>query len=99
MLNGSQVTINGYLAAPLIVEETQELLVMFNKWDGCCIGLLPTPYDAVEVKLQEPVKLTGQHVIRYGAVTGTLRVDPFLLGDMLVSLYRLEDATLAWENR
>jgi hypothetical protein len=95
-LQGAMVTINGYLAAPLLVQETDELLLMFNKWDGCCIGTPPTPFDAVEVKLQAPAKLVGQHMIRYGAVTGRFHIEPFLIGDMLISLYRLDEGKLEW---
>lgn len=96
MLEGTLTTLNGYLAAPLGIEETSELLVLFNKWDGCCIGTPPTPFDAVEVKLTKPVQLTGKHMIRYGAVTGRMHVEPFLIGDMLVSMYRMDEATLSW---
>ena len=35
-----------------IVGEVNEALVMLNQWDGCCIGVPPTPYDAVEVRLR-----------------------------------------------
>jgi hypothetical protein len=99
MLDGAQVTLNGFLAAPLAADETSELLVMFNKWDGCCIGTPPSPFDAVEVKLTRPVQLTGKHMIRYGAVTGRLHVEPFLIGDMLVSLYRMDDASISWDQQ
>ena len=96
MLNGSVVRITGYFTAPIGEERTSELLVMMNRWDGCCLGLPPTPYDAIEAKLEEPIRLTGQHMIRYGTVTGTFFVDPFLIGDMIMGLYRIEDARVEW---
>ncbi|MCA9285137.1 MAG: hypothetical protein KDA22_07995 [Phycisphaerales bacterium] len=96
MLNGATVRITGYFAAPIGEESTSELLVMLNKWDGCCLGLPPTPYDAVEVRLAEPVRLTGQHVIRYGTVTGRFSADPFLVADFIMGLYRIEDARVEW---
>ena len=96
MLGGSVVEITGYFAAPLGTDETDELLVMLNRWDGCCIGLPPTPFDAIEVKLTEPVRMAGEHLIRYGTVTGRLEVDPFLIGDFLVGLYRMDDADVEW---
>ena len=51
LLHGKVLEIDGYQAFPLMVSETKELIVMLNQWDGCCIGVPPTPYDAVEVKL------------------------------------------------
>ncbi|MFM7135213.1 MAG: hypothetical protein ACKO0W_12970, partial [Planctomycetota bacterium] len=50
-LSGKHVRISGYLAFPLIAPTASECLVMLNQWDGCCIGIPPTPYDAIEVRL------------------------------------------------
>jgi hypothetical protein len=95
MLDGAWVRIEGYLAFPLMVSETKELLVMLNQWDGCCIGVPPTPYDAIEVKLQEPAKRGGKHAtFNFGAVEGRLKVEPYLVESWLVGLYLLEDAQL-----
>ena len=95
MLDGKVVEIEGYLAFPLMVSETKELLVMLNQWDGCCIGVPPTPYDAIEVKLLEPAKRGGRHAtFNFGGVRGTLRVDPYLVENWLVGLYILEGARM-----
>jgi hypothetical protein len=95
MLDGKVVEIEGYLAFPLMVSETKELLVMLNQWDGCCIGVPPTPYDAIEVKLVEPAKRGGRHAtFNFGGVRGTLRVDPYLVENWLVGLYILEGARM-----
>jgi hypothetical protein len=94
-LNGQWVQIDGYLAPPLWGEETRELLVMFNRWDGCCIGLPPTAVDCVEASLAEPLKLGQQHSISFGTVRGRLVVEPFAAGGFLLGLYRLEEASLA----
>jgi hypothetical protein len=78
-----------------MVSETKELLVMLNQWDGCCIGVPPTPYDAIEVKLTEPAKRGGKHAtFNYGTVEGRLKVEPYLVENWLVGLYLLEDAQL-----
>ena len=95
MLDGKVVEIEGYLAFPLMVSETKELLVMLNQWDGCCIGVPPTPYDAIEVKLVEPAKRGGRHAtFNFGGVRGTLRVDPYLVENWLVGLYILDGARM-----
>jgi hypothetical protein len=95
LLNGKVVEVEGYLAFPLMVSEAKELLVMLNQWDGCCIGVPPTPYDAIEVKLVEPAKRGGKHAtFNYGGVRGTLKVDPYLVENWLVGLYILENAKM-----
>jgi len=95
MLDGAWVRIDGYFALPLMLQESSEILVMLNQWDGCCIGVPPTPYDAMEVKLLEPVKPDRRHAFNFGTVTGRLRVDPMLVENWLVGLYRLEEASLS----
>jgi hypothetical protein len=94
MLDGAWVRIDGYFALPLMLQESSEILVMLNQWDGCCIGVPPTPYDAMEVKLVEPVKPNRRHAFNFGTVLGRLRVDPMLVENWLVGLYQLEEATL-----
>jgi hypothetical protein len=94
LLDGAWIRIDGYFALPLMLQESSEILVMLNQWDGCCIGVPPTPYDALEVKLVEPVKPNRRHAFNFGTVLGRLRVDPMLVENWLVGLYRLEEATL-----
>ena len=92
MLNGTYVQISGYLAPPLWGQETKELLVMLNRWDGCCIGLPPTPFDCIEAQLSAPMKLGAAHTISYGTIRGKFIVEPFKAGTFLIGLYRLEEA-------
>jgi hypothetical protein len=93
MFNGKFVEITGHVAFPLMAEAAEECLSMMNPWDGCCIGVPPTPYDAVEVHLAEPV--TGQaRFTTYGSIVGRLRVEPQLVGNWLVGLYVVEAAKL-----
>ena len=40
MLDGTWIEISGYVAFPL-PQDTSEMIVMLNQWDGCCIGLPP----------------------------------------------------------
>ena len=94
MLDGAWVAIEGYVAFPMLVGTASEALVMLNRWDGCCIGVPPSPYDAVEVKLRTPVVRTTMHAIDYGLVTGKLIVEPYLVDQWLVGLYLMEDAAL-----
>ena len=95
-LNGKWVEIDGFVAFPL-PQDTTEMIMMLNQWDGCCIGIPPTPYDAVEVKLTAPVAPGQRHAIRYGTVKGRLTVEPYLIENWLVGLYLMDDATLRLE--
>lgn len=93
MLDGKWVKVVGYVAFPLMVTEADELLVMMNEWDGCCIGIPPTPYDAVEVRLVSPVS-GRDRLANFGAVVGRFKVEPHLIGGWLVGLYLMDQATL-----
>lgn len=93
-LSGKRVRIAGYLAFPLVAPTASECLLMLNQWDGCCIGVPPTPYDAVEVKLSAEIKGWKRHTINFGTIEGTFRVEPYLVENWLVGLYLFENATL-----
>jgi len=97
MLDGKWVKVTGHVAFPLMAQSADELLAMMNQWDGCCIGVPPTPYDAVEVRLVSPVSGKAR-MATYGSVTGKFRVDPHLVGGWLVGLYVMDQATLAPEG-
>ncbi|MGP1272801.1 MAG: hypothetical protein ACTS22_05665 [Phycisphaerales bacterium] len=93
MLDGQYVKIGGYLQFPLATPEPKELLVMLNQWDGCCIGIPPTPYDAIEVSLATPAT-RGEKFAVEGSIVGRLKIDPYLVGEWLIGLYLIGDATL-----
>ena len=93
-LSGKRVKIAGYLAFPLVAPTSSECLLMLNQWDGCCIGVPPTPYDAVEVKLAAEIKSWKRHTINFGTIEGTFKVEPYLVENWLVGLYLFENATL-----
>ncbi len=93
-LRGAWIRISGYWAPPLQVFEARELMVMLNKWDGCCVGLPPTPFDSIEATLSRSVQVQGKHLFRFGTITGRLDVEPFVAGTFLLGLYRLRDAVL-----
>lgn len=94
MLDGKWVEISGYIAFPLMSSEADELLVMLNQWDGCCIGVPPTPYDAVEASLAKTVK--GQDRLSVeGRVKGRLGVKPHLVGLWLVGVYVMDSAAFS----
>jgi len=92
--DGTHVEISGYLAPPVAVEQTSELLVMRNRWDGCCIGTPPTAFDCVEVTLTKSVPVRGRHLIAYGTIRGRLRIEPFRVGRYLLGLYRIEEGSV-----
>lgn len=102
LVNNKWVSISGYIAFPIMASSADEMLMMLNQWDGCCIGVPPTPYDAIEVKLGTPAT-SRQKLAVDGSIKGILRVDPYLVRDWLVSLYLMDDARLlsdsASENR
>ena len=93
-LRGAWVRISGYWAPPLQVFEAKEAMVMLNKWDGCCIGLPPTPFDSIEAAFATPIAVKGMHVYRYGTIKGRMQVEPFAAGSFLLGFYRLEDAVM-----
>jgi hypothetical protein len=92
-LNDTWVELTGYVAFPLMSSESDELLSMMNQWDGCCIGIPPTPYDAIEVRLVAAVSGNAR-LTTYGTVKGKFKVDPHLVGGWLVGLYVMDDTTL-----
>jgi hypothetical protein len=93
-LRGAWIRISGYWAPPLQVLETREAMVMLNKWDGCCIGLPPTPFDSIEASFAQPLAVKGKHLFRFGTFKGRLSVEPFAAGTFLLGMYRLQDAVL-----
>ena len=93
-LRGAWIQISGYWAPPLQVFETKEAMFMLNKWDGCCIGLPPTPFDSIEVTFAKPFAVQGQHVFRYGTIKGRLEIEPFAAGMFLLGFYRLQGAVM-----
>lgn len=91
-LNNRYVRLTGFAFLPVVASETDEILLMLNPWDGCHMGAPPTPYDSVEVLLNEPVNMGGRN--GFVTVTGRFNVDPYLLRGWLVSLYTMDDARL-----
>lgn len=87
------VRIRGYVSFPLQIKEPRELLSMLNQWDGCCIGVPPTPYDAIEVNLVKSVSGNARFATS-GGITGKFLVKPYVTGDWLVGLYVINQATI-----
>ena len=98
-INGKTVTIRGYALLPMGMSSLSELLVMLNQWDSCCIGVPPTPFDAIEVRLAENLTNTAQSMfshtgaLSFGDITGTFKIDPYIVQGYLLGLYLMEDAT------
>lgn len=93
-LHDAWVRVTGYVAFPISAADPSELLVMFNQWDGCCIGVPPTAYDAIEVKLDKPAR-GEQRFSVHGSVTGRFKVDPFIDSNYLLGLYVMEGASFS----
>lgn len=95
LLNNKWIRVDGYLAFPVLEQVSKQLLVMFNQWDGCCIGIPPSPYDAVEVYLTAPTARKGGHAsFLFGSVIGKLNVDPFVERGFVKGIYVLNEAQL-----
>lgn len=92
MLHDKYVRISGYLAFPMLTGEVDEALVMLNQWDGCCLGVPPSPYDSIEVRLANTMIAERGAFTPFGAVEGKLLVDPYLVNGWLVGLYLMEEA-------
>lgn len=90
-LHEKHVRLTGHLLSPLMMDDTTQILLMRNQWDGCCVGVPPTPYDAVEVELSRPVSLVREQ-LNYGTITGYFEVDPYLVNNWLVGLWLVSDA-------
>lgn len=90
MLDGQWVRLEGNFAIPFSDRFIKELLLMQHPWDGCCLGVPPTPYDAIEVALAEPTSERPQ----FGSLVGRFRVDPFVRGQWLYGMFLMEGARL-----
>ena len=70
---------------------------MLNQWDGCCIGIPPTPYDAIEATLVEAMPAGQRHAINFGTITGRLSVSPYLVENWLVGMYLMDETEVRIE--
>jgi len=94
MLQSTWVSITGYVMLPTVRDRVREFVMMQNQWDGCCIGVPPTPYDSIEITLAEPIDF-GFGGRQYATVTGRMRVEPYLFAErMLLGLFAIEDARI-----
>lgn len=91
-IDGKQIKIAGYFTFPIASTDPKELLFMLNMWDGCCIGMPPSPYDAIEVRLA--TSIDSQQFLNYGTLTGTLTVDPYVQNGWLLGMYVMADGKL-----
>ncbi len=90
-IDNTYVKITGYICFPLYVPQPKELLAMLNQWDGCCIGVPPTAYDAIEVQLRRKVDEETRFAV-HGSIVGKFQVKPYVTGNWLVGLYLMTDA-------
>ena len=97
MFDGKYVKITGFTAFPLSAQSPKEMLVMLNQWDGCCIGVPPTAYDAIEVRLAKP-GTPEDKLNTHGSVTGVFQVDPYESNGWLMGLYLMNDAHAEYDE-
>jgi len=97
MLHDKYVRLTGAIAFPMAEPEPRDLLLMLNQWDGCCIGVPPTPFDAIEVRLRDAAD-ENERFAAYGTITGKLQVSPYMVGDWLYGLYIMDNATISLER-
>jgi hypothetical protein len=96
LIGGKRIKLTGYTMLPMTGETQNQMLVMLNQWDGCCIGVPPTPYDAAEVTLSKSLAPSAaaighQGSSLYGDIEGTLKIDPYIVRGWLLGLYVIED--------
>jgi hypothetical protein len=93
MLHMKYVKLEGFVAFPITSTNPRECLVMLNQWDGCCIGVPPTAYDAVEVRLRTAAT-PDMRFANHGTVVGRIKVEPYEDGGWVLGLYLMDDAAL-----
>jgi len=93
-LDGAFVELAGYTLFSWSGLQIDEILLTRYMWDGCCIGVPPTPFTAVETRLKEPIERKDVWAMRSGIFVGRFQVDPYVQGDWLIALYVMEDAEM-----
>jgi hypothetical protein len=93
VFDGTYVRISGYIAFPITTSDPKEMLVMLNQWDGCCIGVPPTAYDAIEVRLLRGAS-TAERAAVHGTLTGRFKIEPYEDSGWLLGLYILDEGEL-----
>jgi hypothetical protein len=97
-LDGTYVKLSGYYLFPMAGDEFDEVLMMRNMWDGCCIGVPPTAFSAVLVKLNEPMKRGRMWAMSVGTVKGRMVIDPMVDRGWILSLYVIEEGSLVTDE-
>jgi hypothetical protein len=93
VFDGAYVRLTGYIAFPITTSDPKEMLVMLNQWDGCCIGVPPTAYDAIEVKLLRGASTSERSAV-HGTLTGRFKIEPYEDSGWLLGLYILDEGEL-----
>jgi hypothetical protein len=91
-LDGRWLTLTGNLWVPYAaVGEVRDFMLAKNPWDGCCLGVPPTAFDSVEVRLREGETLSNP-MAPFATVSGRFRIDRREIEGELVGLFRIVDA-------
>ncbi len=97
MFDNTHVRISGFIAFPITSTSPREMLVMLGQWDGCCIGIPPTAYDAIEVRLAS-APTPAQRTSTQGTLRGVLKIDPLEDAGWLLGLYVIDNGKLSVEE-
>ena len=90
--SGRWVTLTGHLWVPYATGgEAREFILAKNPWDGCCLGIPPTVFDSVEVRLREGASLANS-MAEFATVSGRFVIDRREQEGEVVSLFRIEGA-------
>jgi hypothetical protein len=93
-IDGDWISLTGYHIYPAAMQRVEEMLLTKTIWDGCCIGIPPSPYDGVEIRLAEPIDPAILRSSPIATVQGRLRIDPYLHDNWLLSLYIIEESRI-----
>ncbi|MCI0342031.1 MAG: DUF3299 domain-containing protein [Planctomycetales bacterium] len=90
-MDGKEVLLMGHLLVPYASGTVREFLIAKYPWDGCCMGVPPTIYTAVEVVLAKGQRLSDP-TAPLVTVRGRLSVKPQFIDGYPTGLYKIEEA-------
>ncbi len=90
-MDGKEVLLMGHLLVPYASGTVREFLIAKYPWDGCCMGVPPTIYTAVEVVLSKGQRLSDP-TAPLVTVRGRFVVSPQFIDGYPTGLYKIEEA-------
>ena len=93
-LDGTVVELAGFHLMPWTRGDVTQILLLKYIWDGCCIGVPPSPFTAIDVEFAEPTPRAALPGHAITTIRGTLRLEPYEFDGWLLELYFLDDAVV-----